>query len=358
MMLYFFRNFFMITPVNIAILTQTFPLSPTDNTAHFMYDFARGLSDADHTVFVLVPFHPLLAPHLFSGIRVIPFWSHLIGYGRTITNDQKIPWFVYLLTPLYLLFGTIALLKLVRKEHIDIINAHWVVPNGFCAALVSRITGVPLVITLPGTDVYLAQTNPLARFMSRVAIARAREIISNSPQLLRDLRARGRIISYGVPSNTGTRTRHAGVVVATAGRRVPKKGFEMLQKIYPEIEIITNLPITEFRKKLLTVDIFVAPSIRDSKGNLDDASLVVLEAMAAGCAVVVSDMPGYRRMIKNGKNGMLFPPYDIKAMKRAIEWLRHSKTLRTKLGNAARHTIMTSYTPNIIASQYYEIFTH
>ncbi|MCX6792359.1 MAG: glycosyltransferase [Candidatus Gottesmanbacteria bacterium] len=334
--------------MNIVIFSQTFPLYPTDGTAHFMYDFARGLSETGHTVFVLVPFHPDLKSNLFEGIHVVPFRYitpdslHLLGYGRTVANDQKIPWFVYLLTPLYLLCGAIALLRLVHEERIDIINAHWIVPNGFCAAIVSRITGIPLVITLPGTDVYLAQTNPLARFMSRVAITWAREIVSNSPQ----------------------RKKHVGVVIATAGRMVAKKGFEILHSIYPEIEIITNLPIDKFRRKLLTVDIFVAPSIRDKNGNLDDASLVVLEAMAAGCAVVVSDLPGYRMMIKNGKNGILFPPHDTKAMARAIECLRASGTLRQKMGTNARKTVASKYTHLKIAAAYlkifktYEIYTH
>jgi len=351
--------------MNIVILSQTFPLTPADGTAHFMYDFARGLSCAGHTVFVLVPFHPRLKSKLFAGMHVTAFRYiypdslHLLGFGQTVKNDQNIPWFIYLLTPLYLLFGTIALLKLVRKKHIDIINAHWIVPNGFCGALVSCITGVPLVITLPGTDVYLATTNVLARLMARVAIASAGKIVSNSPQLLRDLRARGRVISYGVPENSGRRKKHTGVVVATAGRMVPKKGFAMLQEIYPEIEIITNLPITDFRKKLLTVDIFVAPSRRDSRGNLDDASLVVLEAMAAGCAVVVSDLPGYRMIIKNGKNGVLFKPNDTHAMALEVERLRASGPLRKKMGRNARNTIAAHYTPNKIAATYInEIYTH
>lgn len=348
--------------MKIVIFSQTFPLYPTDGTAHFMYDFAQGLSEIGHTVFVLVPFHPDLKPDHFEGIHVIPFRYitpdslHLVGYGRTILNDQKIPWFVYLLTPLYLLCGTIALLRLVHEEHIDIINAHWIVPNGFCAAIVSRITGTPLVITIPGTDAYLSQTNLLARLMARMAITSAKQIVSNSPQLLLDLNTKGRILSYGVPINNGGRNKHAGVVIATAGRKVPKKGFEILLGIYPETEIITNLPIDTFRRKLLTVDIFVAPSIRDKGGNLDDASLVVLEAMAAGCAVVVTNLPGYRMIIKNGQNGVLFPPHDTKAMAQAIERLRASPTLRQKMGASARRTITSKFTPQIIASMYVKLF--
>ena len=39
----------------------------------------------------------------------------------------------------------------------DLIHAHWVLPNGTPAALVARLRGLPLVISLHGSDVYLAE---------------------------------------------------------------------------------------------------------------------------------------------------------------------------------------------------------
>ena len=59
------------------------------------------------------------------------------------------------------IFGTIALYKLVKKEKIDIVNAHWILPNGFIASVVSKLTEVPVVSTLPGSDVYMADRNNL-----------------------------------------------------------------------------------------------------------------------------------------------------------------------------------------------------
>lgn len=348
--------------MKILILSQTFPLTPADSTAAFMYDFARGFAQIGETVTVLVPFHPSLKPKLFQGVKVIPFkyvWPdalHLLGFGRTLENDQNLHWFVYLLAPLYYLFGVIAVFKAVHREKPDIISAHWILPNGFIGALVSLFTSAPLFITLAGSDVFISSQNIIFRTMAWFAKKKARRIISNSPRLLADLGTDGQIISYGVPPNPGQRQKGGRITVATAGRPVEKKGITLLQKIIPDIEIISGLPIQEFRQKLLDVDTFIALSIRDSKGNLDDSSLTVLEAMSAGCAVVVSDLPGYRRIIQHGKNGLLVNPSDPEAVKRAVQKLRNSKILRQRLGQAARRTIARSFTPEKIASQYQRLF--
>ena len=45
----------------------------------------------------------------------------------------------------------------LRPAAFDLIHAHWVLPNGPPAALVARLRGLPLVISLHGSDVYLAE---------------------------------------------------------------------------------------------------------------------------------------------------------------------------------------------------------
>jgi glycosyltransferase involved in cell wall biosynthesis len=377
--------------MRILILSQTFPLTPRDSCAHFLYDFAAGLKSVKQQVFVLLPYHPKLKINQFKGLKVSYFkyiWPerlHLLGFGQTLINDQDLHWYVYLLAPFYLFFGFIALWRLVKRERIKIINAHWLIPNGVLAALVSKVTGIPLVITLPGSDVYLAKKNPLYYLLAKFALKQTREVVSNSPQLLADLKVKGKVISYGVPihresaevgmtflrtsqtrpdGTVGAQTRWAcsksmpprRLMLSAAGRQVEKKGFAFLQSICPDIEIISDLPIDDFRQKLRSVDIFIAPSIRDSRGNLDDASLVVLEAMAAGCTVITSDLPGYRRMIRSGQNGLLVSPNVKKAWVAAIGRCKKSKTLRQKLGRNAQQTIKNYFTLQKIARKYYKLF--
>ncbi len=347
---------------NILIMSQTFPLNKRDHTAHFMLDFSTGFAELGHNVIVLLPFHPnLTINYLVPNLKVVSFKYiyptkfHKLGFGKTLVNDQKIKWFVYLLFPFYFLSAVVNLYQLTRKEKIDLISAHWVLPNGLISALVSRLTGIPLIITLPGSDVYLARRNIFFNFATKYAIKSATKVISNSPQLLKDLNIKdGKVISYPVlPNKVQRAKKNSKIIIATAGRSVEKKGFEILKKTIPKIEIITDLPINKFRQKLLEVDIFIAYSIRDSTGNLDDASVVVLEAMAAGCVVITSNLPGYKKIIKNHQFGFVIN--DLAELTAIVDILKKNPALRTKIGRAARKNINNNFSPKFIAKQYLKL---
>lgn len=85
-------------------------------------------------------------------------------------------------------------------------------------------------------------------------------------------------------------------------------------------------------KHLLTqADISVSPSIVCEAG-----SLTVLEAMQAGRVQVASDNGAQPEYIAHGKDGLLVPPADAKALAEAIARLLDDKALRERMGCAAR----------------------
>ncbi len=80
------------------------------------------------------------------------------------------------------------------------------------------------------------------------------------------------------------------------------------------------------RRELLSLyaaaDVFVAPATgRESFG------MVVLDALAAGLPVVASDIAGYRELIQDGREGLLVPPGDARALAAAIRRLIDDSTL-------------------------------
>jgi phosphatidylinositol alpha-mannosyltransferase len=60
-----------------------------------------------------------------------------------------------------------------------------------------------------------------------------------------------------------------------------------------------------------------------------------MEAMAAGRAVVASDIPGFRSVITNSHDGVLVPPRDAPAIAGAVEALLTNPAERARLGAAA-----------------------
>lgn len=81
-------------------------------------------------------------------------------------------------------------------------------------------------------------------------------------------------------------------------------------------------------------DIFVLPS-RHGEG----LPLAMLEAMAAGCGVIVSEMASTGAVIENGENGFLIEPRNASQLVERLKFLLENKAVREKLAQAARQTI-------------------
>jgi glycosyltransferase involved in cell wall biosynthesis len=65
---------------------------------------------------------------------------------------------------------------------------------------------------------------------------------------------------------------------------------------------------------------------------------VVLEAMAYRRAVIATDVPGARDLIRHGANGLLVPPGDVQALREALARLAHERGLADRLAAAGRET--------------------
>jgi len=74
----------------------------------------------------------------------------------------------------------------------------------------------------------------------------------------------------------------------------------------------------------------------------------VMEAMATGLPLVVTDCRGNRDLVVNGKNGFVIALDDVDAFADAIERLYNSQELRTKFGRANLEMIKEYSLENVI----------
>ena len=133
-----------------------------------------------------------------------------------------------------------------------------------------------------------------------------------------------------------------GPTIVFVGRHEPRKGLTVLLEAFsrlppstllwvlgegpetralrsryggdPRVEWLGALPDDERAARLAGADVFVAPSLGG-----ESFGVVLLEAMAAGTAVVASDLPGYRRAADGA--ALLVPPGDPAALAEALRTL-------------------------------------
>ena len=94
------------------------------------------------------------------------------------------------------------------------------------------------------------------------------------------------------------------------------------------------------------VDVFVLPSLQEA------FPMVVLEAMAAGCAVVATSVGEVGRILRHGVDGLIVPPGDPLALREAITTLLRDPAMRSSLGSAAQLRVGSSFSSASMARAY------
>jgi hypothetical protein len=88
--------------------------------------------------------------------------------------------------------------------------------------------------------------------------------------------------------------------------------------------------------------------------TLSPIPTTVLEAMSCGCAVVSTATCMIPEIIEHGKNGMI--SNDEKELRSFIEQLLEDEALRTRLGEAARETIVSRFSEETFVKQWNTLF--
>ena len=84
---------------------------------------------------------------------------------------------------------------------------------------------------------------------------------------------------------------------------------------------------------LAAAHLVVLPSYREGLPK------VLLEAAASGRAIVATDVPGCREIVRHGVNGLLVPPKDARALADAISSLVEDRSFRQEAGRRGRHIV-------------------
>jgi len=382
--------------MRITIITTSYPRYLGDGTAPFVKSIAQGLVNLGNDVEVVAPYDVKVEATSPEDIKVHRFryiWPdqwHIMGHARTLHSDLRLHPAAFLLLPLFLLFSTVRLWRVVTENQSQLIYTHWILPNGVPGAIVSAIKKIPLAISLHGSDVYLAKKNPFFRFVARAIMKRADVVTACSEEMYQDAIKLGaeqkiHLLAWGADPDRFTpdqksqvevaslRTANNEIVFSSLGRLVHKKGFHLLLramsdvlKVHPStlliiggegplresllnearkmgiekhVTLLGRIPWNQVPDFLHQADVFVLPSIQDERGNVDGLPTVLLEAMSTGKPVIASRIGGVPLVIENDANGLVFEPGDHKSLSDLMIQLVEDKTRMQRLGNEARRSI-------------------
>lgn len=111
------------------------------------------------------------------------------------------------------------------------------------------------------------------------------------------------------------------------------------------IELLGWVGPGERDAQLARAAVFCLPS------HAEGLPMSMLEAMAAGTAVVASSVGGIPEAIADGDNGLLVPPRDVQALAENLERVLGDETLRARLARNARATIEQHYSTEVVCGQ-------
>ncbi|MFC1707542.1 glycosyltransferase [Planctomycetota bacterium] len=327
-------------------------------------------------VLVLAPDAPGIPRRLdWSGITVLRYTYFLpralqhITRGEGTLANLRHSRLARLQLPLLVGSQCLHLPLIVRKYKVDLVNSHWIVPQGFNYAVWRPILGIPHVVTCHSAGVFLLQRMPLGRRVARFIVRHTDRFLPVSTDLARCLEELSgspiphRVVPMGVDTASfrsdidprAVRARYAPSgerMLLFVGKLVPKKGIEFLlqavHRLGSEVDpwhlvVVGGGPLeAEIRSRIVTstlstrvtmtgwlsndelpayyaaADAVCVPSIVDAHGETEGMPVVVQEALASGCILIATTVGGIPDVVSDGVSGILVPEKDPDALADAI----------------------------------------
>jgi teichuronic acid biosynthesis glycosyltransferase TuaC len=377
--------------VRVAVLSEYYPRAHDPVLGVWAHRQAVAARDAGAEVRVLVLYRPI--PPLSTPPRELPGTTLrlLRDQPRHATLDGiEVEYVRFLAPPRPAAYGSwgawaapalaLPLRRLRSRFPFDLVHAHNAVPAG--DAVVRARAGVPLVVSVHGSDVFFAAPSfARGREAVRRAFGRARLVLANSEGIevaTRRLGARHtRVVHLGTDlpqadaladpaareppllvsvAHLVARKRHADVLRALAllhdrhpalRYRVIGDGPERgaLERLAAELGVAGRvafegrLPHSEALRRAREGSVFVLPSVAEAFG------VAYVEAMAGGLpAVGCRGEPGPEEIARAGGGIRLVEPRAPEALAQAIDGLIADRAALRAAGAEARATVEAAFT--------------
>jgi len=270
--------------------------------------------------------------------------------------------------------------------------------NAHYALIAKRQLGLPLVVSLQGelsmdaSDLF--QRSQFARSLMRTILNEADAITACSGQTLAEAEAfigrpfgpRGQVVYNGIRLSEFTTAHPAAQArpyLLAIGRHVKQKGFDVLLRAFSQLasqfsghdlliagdgseheslkqlaQTIGNGARVIFPGRVdhdAAVSLFAGCTLFVLPSRHEPMGIVNLEAMAAGRAVIATDVGGVPELVQHERTGLLVRPDDSAALATAMTRLLTDAAERDQLGRAGQRRAQ-QFDWSAIAGQYNAIY--
>lgn len=262
----------------------------------------------------------------------------------------------------------------------DVVVVSHVLPMGAAAML----CGKPYVVIVHGLDLRSAAAHPRKKALATRVLKDAKLVVANSQATASELSAFGirpaeaLVLTPAVDPAPGEAVpiAHGGKVILAVGRLVPRKGFDRLIRLLPELRKAcgdisltiagagpeegrlradairagvgahVRFEIAPSRDKLAELyrgaDVFALP-VRRSDRDVEGFGIVFLEAALHGLPSVSSRVGGVPEAVQDGATGLLVDPDSEGELFEALKRLLNDAALAARLGRAGRDRVLKDF---------------
>ena len=384
----------------LLVLASTYPRWRGDHEPGFVHELCGRLTGRFDVTVVTSRAPGAASTELIDGVAVVRYayapraLETLVYGGGIAANLRRSPW-KFALVPGFIVAQYLAARRIARKRRIDLVHAHWLIPQGLIARRLARGADVPFLVTSHGGDLFGMRARPLLRIKRSVAAAATTMTVVSSA-----MRDEAKRIGLNpprlevVPMGADMRTRFTPDPDVTAsadellfvGRLVAKKGLPHLLAAMPDVlrrRPRTRLTIAGFgpeeaalktQARQLGIEacvdfigavkqadlparyrraaLLVAPFVRDASGDQEGLPVVLMEAIACGCPVIAGDVPGVRDLLGGAAETICVDPRDSEALATAIVAVLAEPQRSREQAAQLREDILSRFDWSVIATRY------
>src|SRR3989338_3197881 len=170
----------------ILVMATTFPRWKNDTEPNFVYTLSNLSAARSYNIIVLAPHHHNSKKfEVMGNLKVYRFpyfyplrYQKLCYEGGILENISK-SFLAKIQIPFLFISELFYAIRIIKKEKIDIIHAHWIIPQGIIAAIIKQLYKIPFIITVHAGDVFPIKRNFL-KSISRFTIKNSSYVTANS----------------------------------------------------------------------------------------------------------------------------------------------------------------------------------